>query len=86
MDAQRLAGPDDEILPDPGEIDLDKLFPPANLMQQKLSAIRNRQLPPLTEEEHAKARQHVLDSMNGTATRWNDGTEDQAEAQKRGGS
>jgi hypothetical protein len=46
-------GPDDEENEDEvpiveRDIDLDKLFPPANIMQERLVAIRNRQLPPDT--------------------------------------
>jgi len=46
MDQQR-SGDDDEEgeLVNSDDIDLDRLFPPANLMQERLQAIRQRQLP-----------------------------------------
>jgi hypothetical protein len=52
MKQQRLEGdgPDEEDEDDipmaASDIDLDKLFPPANLMQEKLIPIRNRLMPP----------------------------------------
>jgi hypothetical protein len=52
MDQRRLNGPDDEededevpIAAREQDIDLDKLFPPANEMQKKLVEIRQRLLP-----------------------------------------
>jgi hypothetical protein len=44
MDQQRGDGDDEDEPETNGDIDMDKLFPPANLMQQKLSAIRQRML------------------------------------------
>jgi hypothetical protein len=44
MDAQ--GGDDDEAPMRDDEPDLDRLFPPANAMQEKLTAIRQKMLPP----------------------------------------
>jgi hypothetical protein len=46
MDQQRGSDDDEEgELVNSDDIDLDRLFPPANLMQERLQAIRQRQLP-----------------------------------------
>jgi hypothetical protein len=89
MDAQRPAGPDDETL------DLEQLFPPANAMQEKLVAVRQRTLLPPTEEKRAEIPSPpMLHSGSETATQGSDEVEDfvrdgrlraemEAEARKR---
>lgn len=54
-DSQDEEENEDEVPINELDIDLDKLFPPANIMQERLVAIRQKSLPPADVSSNAPA-------------------------------